>query len=101
MARSKRKRCKVYVEKTGEVDFRHGKPVYGPTRVRCEAKIKPGTPFCKEHFETHKLIVRECNGEAHSNPYIDNCGVCMPFWGSYPVAVPKDAPGEPWTREWE
>lgn len=23
-----------------------------------------------------------CNGEAHSNPHIDNCGVCMPRWGS-------------------
>ena len=22
-----------------------------------------------------------CTGEAHSNPYIDNCGVCMPQWG--------------------
>lgn len=27
----------------------------------------------------------KCNGEAHRNAYIDNCGVCMPFWGSYPV----------------
>lgn len=23
----------------------------------------------------------ECNGEAHSNPYIDNCGGCAPNWG--------------------
>lgn len=23
----------------------------------------------------------ECNGEAHSNPHADNCGVCMPDWG--------------------
>jgi hypothetical protein len=27
-----------------------------------------------------------CSGEAHSNPYIDNCGVCTPNWGT--VAVP-------------
>jgi len=26
-------------------------------------------------------IPRPCNGDAHSNPYIDNCGVCMPNWG--------------------
>jgi hypothetical protein len=26
-----------------------------------------------------------CTGEAHSNPYIDNCGVCMPYWGRYPM----------------
>ncbi len=25
--------------------------------------------------------VRICTGEAHSNPWIDNCGVCMPYWG--------------------
>lgn len=23
---------------------------------------------------------RKCNGEAHSNPHIDNCGACMPHW---------------------
>ena len=27
----------------------------------------------------------KCQGEAHSNPYIDHCGICMPFWGEYPV----------------
>lgn len=26
----------------------------------------------------------KCTGEAHSNPYIDHCGVCMPHWGEYP-----------------
>lgn len=31
---------------------------------------------------SHSLdIPRKCNGEAHSNPHIDNCGVCMPHWG--------------------
>lgn len=31
---------------------------------------------------THKLEVpRKCEGEAHSNPFIDNCGCCMPRWG--------------------
>ena len=24
---------------------------------------------------------RKCSGEAHSNPFIDHCGVCMPHWG--------------------
>jgi hypothetical protein len=28
----------------------------------------------------------KCNGEAHSNPAgHDHCGVCMPYWGEYPV----------------
>lgn len=30
-------------------------------------------------------IYRDCNGEAHDNPNIDNCMVCLPFWGRYPV----------------
>ena len=29
-----------------------------------------------------------CNGEAHSNPYIDNCGMCAPHWGY--CEVPRD-----------
>lgn len=24
---------------------------------------------------------RKCNGEAHGNPHVDHCGVCMPRWG--------------------
>jgi hypothetical protein len=31
-----------------------------------------------------RAIWVKCNGEAHSNPHIDHCGVCMPFWGEYP-----------------
>lgn len=27
----------------------------------------------------------KCIGEAHQNPYIDHCEICMPFWGDYPV----------------
>jgi|SRR5579884_809895 len=31
---------------------------------------------------SHGLEVpTKCNGEAHSNAFIDNCGVCMPNWG--------------------
>lgn len=34
-------------------------------------------------------VPRRCTGEAHSNPHVDNCGVCMPRWGwvSTPVRV--------------
>lgn len=29
-------------------------------------------------------VLKKCFGEAHSNGYIDNCPVCMPFiWGFY------------------
>lgn len=27
----------------------------------------------------------KCNGEAHKNPFIDHCMVCMPFWENYPL----------------
>jgi hypothetical protein len=76
----------VYIEKTGKDNF--------PSRYRCEGKIKPGTPFCKEHFSTHRIVTVKCTGEAHSNPYIDNCGVCMPHWGKYPIAVPNEVPAD-------
>ncbi|MFA6510117.1 MAG: hypothetical protein WCV62_06685 [Candidatus Peribacteraceae bacterium] len=26
-------------------------------------------------------LLTKCNGEAHDNPFIDNCGICMPRWG--------------------
>ncbi len=28
--------------------------------------------------------MEKCPGEAHSNPWIDNCGLCMPNWGVRP-----------------
>ena len=27
----------------------------------------------------------KCHGEAHSNTYIDHCGICMPHWGEFPT----------------
>lgn len=30
-------------------------------------------------------VWRECRGEAHRNPYIDHCMVCLPWWGRYPT----------------
>ena len=32
----------------------------------------------------------KCTGEAHNNGFIDNCAVCMPFWGKYPVCPKHD-----------
>lgn len=26
-----------------------------------------------------------CDGEAHKNPYIDNCPRCTPMWGKIPM----------------
>ena len=40
----------------------------------------------------HQMTGREvdCPGEAHSNPFIDNCGVCAPNWGKVPEVLPVD-----------
>lgn len=35
-----------------------------------------------------------CPGEAHSNPFIDNCGVCMPRWG-WVETIPSEPRSEP------
>jgi hypothetical protein len=32
-------------------------------------------------------VPHPCSGEAHSNPYIDHCGVCMPNWGTVQIPV--------------
>lgn len=100
MARSKRKRCRVWITKT-VMDECGKNLIEREVKVLCEGKIKPGTPFCKEHFETHKLIDVKCTGEAHSNPWIDNCWGCAPHWGHYPVAVLKEAEGKPWVGSWD
>lgn len=33
----------------------------------------------------NELIWKECQGEAHSNPFIDNCMECLPYWHHYPT----------------
>ena len=36
----------------------------------------------EEVFSSYGVApLEKCHGEAHSNPYIDNCGVCAPRWG--------------------
>lgn len=27
----------------------------------------------------------KCTADAHKNPYIDHCFVCMPWWGKFPT----------------
>ncbi len=40
-------------------------------------------------FVRDGLVAIKCSGEAHSNPFIDNCGLCAPRWGVriYPVGA--------------
>lgn len=33
----------------------------------------------EREYQVKPLV--ECTGEAHSNPHIDNCGLCSPRWG--------------------
>lgn len=45
-------------------------------------KIEPYIYDRMAHKNKPKLYtVKACTGAAHSNPLIDNCGVCMPDWG--------------------
>lgn len=37
---------------------------------------------CDECALKEGLLV-ECQGEAHSNPYFDNCWECAPRWGRH------------------
>lgn len=34
-------------------------------------------------------MISKCTGAAHSNPFIDNCGVCMPNWEWVVTESPK------------
>ena len=38
-------------------------------------------------------VMVKCTGAAHSNPHIDNCIVCMPYWSEYPTC-PEDGCGK-------
>lgn len=43
--------------------------------------------FLRYHFDVRE---KPCNGEAHRNPFIDHCMVCMPRWGTIEYLVPKE-----------
>jgi len=47
-----------------------------------------GNPHEYEQKKTGRMI--PCPGEAHSNPFIDNCGICMPGWGEVEELAPID-----------
>ena len=38
----------------------------------------------KQSEPTHMV---PCTGAAHSNPHIDNCGMCAPHWGEVEIPV--------------
>lgn len=81
-------------EKTGNrkcwhvIDLRDKVITHEGLTVR-QARQQGHYPFgyCRDGF---KLI--QCDGDAHSNPYIDNCMVCAPRWGW--VMVPESHPGD-------
>lgn len=41
--------------------------------------------------KTGRLV--PCPGEAHENPFIDNCGICAPRWGEVEEVKPIDIDG--------
>lgn len=58
--------------------------------TKAGAEIKNGL---ESVLKKHGVVMTEkCTGEAHSNGFIDNCGVCMPNWGwvrSKPLIIVK------------
>jgi hypothetical protein len=48
--------------------------------------------LCDPCGKAEGLLV-PCSGEAHSNPYIDNCGICAPRWGLVEARNWNDWPG--------
>ncbi len=38
-------------------------------------------------MKTYTFTWEPCKGEAHTNPHIDHCPLCAPFWGHNPVSV--------------
>lgn len=56
------------------------------TTKMCKCKQRPAKWLaknrkwlCDECAKEAGMLV-PCHGEAHSNPFIDNCGVCAPRW---------------------
>lgn len=47
-------------------------------------KVAALTEEKKKLVEKYESISDACDGDAHSNPHIDNCGLCAPFWGRRP-----------------
>lgn len=50
-------------------------------RLKLAERVRPEDieEFLSEQYNIDPL--QKCTGEAHSNPYIDNCGRCAPRWG--------------------
>jgi len=56
-----------------------------------EADTKELAKKYKNRVARTKVIeVVKCNGEAHRNPHIDNCMMCMPRWGWREVKEKKN-----------
>lgn len=55
-----------------------GKPA---SYLKMNKKFRCDTCAKKEGY------LKPCTGEAHRNPYIDNCWVCMPRWGWMEIRV--------------
>ena len=64
--------------------------------VRASAVKVSNRAFVCESCAKKAGLLEECHGEAHSNPYIDNCGVCMPRWGV--IVRPESEVKELWQK---
>lgn len=39
----------------------------------------------KPQFTLAHIVWWTCNGDAHKNPFIDHCMVCLPYWEQVPT----------------
>jgi hypothetical protein len=53
--------------------------------------MKPAHVGKTVRYRGKNFRIVECHGEAHSNPFIDHCMVCLPYWGVYAQEI-KDEP---------
>lgn len=78
-------RCCIPRFRNGDGSIR--KPCLGdhnhPERLVLARKV---SAILRHHF---KVSERPCNGEAHANPHIDHCMVCMPNWGRIEYLAPR------------
>jgi hypothetical protein len=54
------------------------------------AVLSDTTVAVKLYIRTKTGKMVKCTGEAHTNPFIDNCALCMPRWGEVEELAPVD-----------
>jgi len=85
-------RLKYRLVQVGNGFTRGGDKLYKTAPLAEAARRRSGDYSLKvEEVPAPGWMWADCNGEAHSNPHIDHCSVCMPLWGRMLVKDPAVA----------